>query len=426
MSELSLSPSISTLGARSLGNTVDSFCKNILFKKLGALKKGRLTIQDEKELRIFGEMEPIDNPSAHITVLKSDFYSRVSLGGSIGAGESYADQSWTCDNLPGLVRIFVANRDILASVDSGLGSLLQPLERLLHKARKNSVGGSKENIFAHYDLGNEFFQLFLDETMMYSCGIFPEASSSMFEASTEKNDRICRKLGLKSTDHLLEIGTGWGSFAVHAAKNYGCQVTTTTISRAQHDMAKERIQKEGLEDRIELMFEDYRDLKGSYDKLVSIEMVEAVGLDHLGEYFRVCGERLKSSGSMMLQAIIIREEFYEQARKSVDFIQKHIFPGSGIPSVSSLVGAAAENSNLRLFHQEDITAHYVRTLRAWTERLVSNKSEFLALGYPERLYRLWQFYFAYCEGGFHEKSIGLVQMLFTKPESGQPSLLGDL
>ncbi len=419
-----ITPSRIGASVKSFGSAVDSLCKSILFKKLSGIRTGRLVIKDGPDVRFFGETSPADGRSACITVLKSSFYTRAALGGSSGAGESYAAADWECDNLPGLVRIFVANRDQLNSLDSGVGALIQPLERLLHKARKNTVETASDNIKAHYDLGNDFFSLFLDETMMYSCGIFANENSSLFEASTEKNDRICRKLGLTPKDHVLEIGTGWGGFAVHAAKNYGCKITTTTISPSQFKMAEERVQKAGVGDRVTLLLEDYRHLKGTYDKLVSIEMVEAVGLDHLGTYFETCGARLKPSGSMLLQAIIIRDQYYEQARKSVDFIQKHIFPGSGIPSISSLVNAAADNTDMRLFHQEDITAHYVPTLRAWSERLRENKQQMIALGYPEHLYRLWQFYFGYCEGGFHEKSIGLVQMLFTKPQSEQPSILG--
>lgn len=422
----SITPSITQTQIRSLGRSVDKLCKSVLFKKLASIKTGRLLIQDENETRIFGENNPPDGLTATVKVHKSDFYSRASLGGSIGVGESYADQVWDCDNLAGLIRIFVANREILNSLDSGLGSLLQPLEKFLHKARRNSIDIARDNIRAHYDLGNNFFSLFLDESMMYSCGIFLNENSSLLEASTEKNDRICRKLGLTKNDHVLEIGTGWGGFALHAAKNYGCKITTTTISKSQLEMARARVKKAGLENNIELLYEDYRNLKGSYDKLVSIEMVEAVGLDHLHDYFRVCGKRLKPTGSMLLQGIIIRDQYYDQAKKSVDFIQKHIFPGSGIPSISSLVRASAESSDMRLFHQEDLTSHYVRTLRAWKKNLETRKMEFLAMGYSERLYRLWQFYFAYCEGGFHEKSIGLVQMLFTKPQSVQPTLLGDL
>lgn len=425
MNRTLISKPLGTTRVRSFGTAVDSLCKKALFKKLSRLERGHLVIREGQGFHSFGNANDEDM-KASITVVRSTFYPRTALGGSIGVAESYAEGDWLCDDLPSIVRIFVANREILNSLDGGLGALLQPLERLLHKARRNTVNKAKENIHAHYDLGNDFFSLFLDETMMYSCGIFPSAESTLFEASTEKNDRICRKLNLTPSDRVIEIGTGWGGFAIHAAKNYGCHVTTTTISKAQFEMAKQRIEEEGLQDRIKLLFEDYRNLKGTYDKLVSIEMVEAVGLDHLGTYFKACGNLLTPSGEMLIQAITIQDRFYEQARKSVDFIQKHIFPGSGIPSISSLVKASSEETDLRLFHQEDITSHYPLTLRAWTKNLKENKERFLSLGYPESLYRLWEFYFGYCEGGFMERSIGVAQMIFTKPENKKEPLLGIL
>lgn len=408
---------------KSPGSAIDALCRSVLFKKLRDIKRGRLIIIDQGQRHVFGPAESEFPVETTITVNRSDFYTRVSLGGSNGAGESYADGDWDCADLASLTRIFVANRDTLMTLDNGVGAALQPIERLIHKTRRNTVGKAKENIRAHYDLGNDFFSLFLDETMMYSCGIFKDAQSTLYEASTEKNDRICRKLALKPSDHVLEIGTGWGGFAIHAAKHYGCHITTTTISKAQYDMAQERIKREGVEDRITLLLEDYRNLTGTYDKLVSIEMIEAVGLDHLDEYFDVCSKRLAPHGTMMLQGIIIRDRYYEAAKKSVDFIKKHIFPGSGIPSVGALVKNSAA-ADLRLFHQEDLTAHYVRTLRSWSERLESRKTDFLNLGYPEKLYRLWQFYFGYCEGGFKENSIGLVQMMFTKQDHHHESILG--
>lgn len=425
MSEILISKPRQVVGIRSFGSGVDQITRNALFSKLAQLKRGQLVIKDGDSVRTFGNLQD-EEMKATVTVRRSNFYTRAALGGSIGVGESYAEGDWDCDDLASLVRIFVANRDILNSLDSGLGALLRPIERLIHRARRNTVDKAKYNIQAHYDLGNDFFSLFLDQSMMYSCGIFPTPESSLFEASTEKNDRICRKLNLNPQDHVVEIGTGWGGFAIHAAKNYGCQVTTTTISKAQFDLAQQRIKEEGLEDRIHLVFQDYRDLKGTYDKLVSIEMVEAVGLDHLGTYFKACSNLLKPSGLMLIQAITIQDRYYEEARKSVDFIQKHIFPGSGIPSISSLVKASSEETDMRLFHQEDITSNYPLTLREWARNLKQNKEKFLSLGYSEYLYRLWEFYFGYCEGGFMERSIGVAQMIFTKPENKRDALLGIL
>ena len=373
-----------------------------------------------------GNPESSADLRVRLTIHRSRTWSRTLLGGSIGSAESYVEGDWDCDNLTGLCRIFVANRAVLNQLDGGFGAVLSPLNKLLHRWRRNSVDGSRSNIQAHYDLGNDFFELFLDHTWMYSCGIYEKETSTLPEASEAKNDRICRKLELKPTDHLVEIGTGWGGFAIHAAKNYGCEVTTTTISDRQYELAQTRVREAGLESRIHLLKQDYRELTGQFDKLVSIEMVEAVGLEYLPVYFKKCGELLKPDGQMLLQAIVIQDQYYAQARKSVDFIQKYIFPGSGIPSVSSLVNASAEKTDMRLFHQEDIGEHYARTLHAWSERLASKATEAAQRGYPESLHRLWQFYFAYCEGGFIERSISCAQMLWTKPEAKKSPVLGRL
>lgn len=415
--------------SRSFGvGALDRWLGRVLAGKLEDLRRGSLELVDETAgtSRVFGESADRAFARARLTVHRPRFYARALLGGSVGAGESYAEGDWTADDLTALVRIFVANREALNGLDSGWGAVRRPLERALHRLRRNSIKGSRENIRAHYDLGDDFFAQFLDETWMYSCGIFPREDSSLRDASTEKNDRICRKLRLTPADHLLEIGTGWGGFALHAAQNYGCRVTTTTISAAQHERARGRIKAAGLEGKITLLKEDYRNLRGRYDKLVSIEMIEAVGLENLDVYFNTCSDRLKPAGSMLLQSILIRDQYYDAARRSVDFIQKHIFPGSGIPSVSAIAGAVARRTDLFMAHQEDLTPHYARTLRAWSDRLAANREKVLALGYPETLYRLWQYYFGYCEGGFLEKSIGVAQFLFTKPDFRGAPLLGDL
>ena len=394
----------------------DKLCRDLLFKKLSGIKNAFVEIIDPEEGSFsLGDRNAPPSHQSQIKINRLRAYSRMTLGGSIGAGESYMDGDWDCDNLVSLVRIFVLNRETLNALDGGAGALLSPFAKISHRLKKNSITGSKENIRAHYDLGNDFFSLFLDSTMMYSSGIFLKADSSLFEASTEKNDRICRKLKLKPTDHVLEIGTGWGGFALHAAKNYGCKITTTTISQRQFELAQKRIQEAKLEDRVTLLLKDYRLLEGTYDKLVSIEMIEAVGLDHLETYFEVCSQRLKPHGQMLLQAITIRDQYYDQARKNVDFIQRHIFPGSGIPSVCAMSEAIKKKTDLKIDHLEDIGIHYAQTLRLWGEALKENKAQVLSLGYTEALYRMWQFYFAYCEGGFREKSIGCAQISLTKP-----------
>jgi cyclopropane-fatty-acyl-phospholipid synthase len=326
------------------------------------------------------------------------FYSDVAFTGTVGAGEAYINGLWKCDDLTALVRLFVVNRELMNEVDSGWSRL-----------------------GAHYDLGNRFFELFLDETMAYSCGIFEHAHSTLLEASRAKFDAACSKLALAPGQHLLEIGTGWGGLAIHAARHYGCRVTTATISHEQYALARERIARAGLTDRITLLFEDYRELRGSYDALVSIEMIEAVGHHYLDTYFRQCSRLLKPTGAMLLQAITIRDQFYQQANRTVDFIKRFIFPGSFLPSVQVISSSIARVTDFNVFHLEDIGPHYARTLKLWRERLFARLADVRAQGYPESFVRMWEYYLCYCEGGFEERQLGDVQMLLTKPQSRRPS-----
>jgi cyclopropane-fatty-acyl-phospholipid synthase len=279
---------------------------------------------------------------------------------------------------------------------------------------RNTRAGSRRNISAHYDLGNEFFRLFLDETLMYSCALFERPEMTLAQASTAKLDAICHKLALGPQDHVLEIGTGWGGFALHAAGRYGCRVTTTTISRSQHALACERVRAAGLEDRVNVILEDYRDLKGNYDKLVSIEMIEAIGHQYFGEFFRRCEQRLVPGGQMLLQSITIADRHYARARDEVDFIKRYIFPGCCIPAVSALAQAMADASDLRIVHLEDIGPHYATTLARWRDNFLANLDQVRGLGYPESFCRMWEFYLSYCEGGFAERALGDVQMLLTR------------
>jgi cyclopropane-fatty-acyl-phospholipid synthase len=411
------------------GNQLDFFCRKIFFQKLNNLKQGKLEIVENfsntNKSFMFGEDSETDEISTKIIILNPRAYSRIALGGSIGAGESYRDKDWDTTDLKSLTRLiqlFVRNRETLQSMESGIGSIAAPIQKFLHRLRDNSVTGSKKNIHAHYDIGNNFFELFLDHTWMYSSAIFKNDSSTLEEGSIEKIDRICRKLKLGPNDHVMEIGTGWGGFAVHAAKNYGCHVTTTTISEEQYAFAQNRIKAAGLENKITLLFQDYRLLTGKFDKLVSIEMIEAVGLNHLDTYFEKCSSLLKPNGVMLLQAITIQDQFYEQAKKSVDFIQTHIFPGSGIPSVGSIASSISRKTDLRIGHLEDFGTHYARTLRFWSENLQRNYTQMIERGYPEELYRLWQFYLSYCEGGFIERSIGCAQIQLLKGEAKEISI----
>jgi cyclopropane-fatty-acyl-phospholipid synthase len=292
---------------------------------------------------------------------------------------------------------------------------------MLHWLNRNSPDGSRRNIAAHYDLGNDLFALFLDDTMAYSCGVFEREDATLHEAQVAKFERACRRLRLSPSDHLLEIGTGWGGLALHAASRYGCRVTTTTISREQHDWARERIRAAGLSDRVTLLLDDYRDLRGRYDKLVSIEMIEAVGHQFLDTYTAQCSRLLEPHGAMLLQAITIRDQLYAEALESVDFIQRYIFPGSFIPSVTAIADSVRRATDMKVFHLEDIGPHYATTLRRWRERFFERIDDVRRLGYSEQFVRMWDFYLCYCEGGFLERQLGDVQMLLTKPRCRLPA-----
>ena len=344
------------------------------------------------------------------------FYGDVVFGGSIGAAEAYMLGFWHCSNLVELVRLLVRNRHVLDGMDQGRFSWIsQNLRRVVHALHRNTQSGSRRNIAAHYDLGNDFFKLFLDEKMMYSCAYFETPEASLNEASLAKLERICQKLQLQQGYRVIEIGSGWGGFAIHAASRYGCHVTTTTISQQQYDLAKERIHAAGLEDRITLLFQDYRDLRGSFDKLVSIEMVEAIGHQYYESYFAQCAHLLKPYGLGLIQAITILDQQYAQARDEVDFIKKHIFPGSCIPAITPLLNAATRSSDLNLIHLEEIGPHYALTLRNWREAFMSQLEAVRHQGYSESFIKMWEFYLAYCEGAYLERAIGNAWMLFAKP-----------
>ncbi|MEY4762654.1 MAG: hypothetical protein RLZZ200_2510, partial [Pseudomonadota bacterium] len=387
-----------------------------LLHRLARLRDGELRLHADGETLRFGARTARCGLSVNLTVRDPQFWSLSAFGGTVGAGEAYINGHWRCDDLTALVRIMVLNRHVMEDMEGSLatrGSAL--LRRLLHWANRNSRSGSARNIAAHYDLGNELYKLMLDDTMAYSCGIFLDDEATLQEASIAKFDAACRKLALTPNDHLVEIGTGWGGLAIHAAQRYGCRVTTTTISRKQHDFAKEKIARLGLSDRITLLFDDYRDLKGGYDKLVSVEMIEAVGAQYLDTYFAKCSSLLKPNGAMLLQAITLQDQFYAGAVRSVDFIQRYIFPGSFIPSVTAIADSLTRVTDLKIFNLEDIGPHYAKTLRLWRERFFANIDQVRRLGYPETFSRLWEFYLCYCEGGYAERQLGNVQMLLTKP-----------
>lgn len=401
---------------------LDRLAKTLVLAQLKKIKHGRLRLIDGALDLSFGQRTASGPFDLTVRVLGPRFYSEVAFAGTVGAGEAYIDGLWQCEHLTDLVRLFVVNREMMNDMDAGWSRVSAPLLKLAHWLNRNDKRGSRRNIAAHYDLGNRFFELFLDETMAYSCGILERPDSTLAEASRAKFDAVCSKMALAPGQHLLEIGTGWGGLAIHAAQHYGCRVTTTTISREQFEFAQERIARAGLADRITLLHEDYRDLHGQFDALASIEMVEAVGQQYLDTYFRKCGSLLNSAGAMLLQAITICDQFYESQIRSVDFIQRFIFPGGSIPSVQVIIDAVARVTDMKLFHLEDIGPHYARTLRLWRERFFSSVAEVRALGYPERFVRMWEYYLCYCEGGFEERQLGDVQMLLTKPRSRRASL----
>ncbi len=392
------------------------FLRQRLLTQMVGLQHGRLIIRDAQGTTELGTSATQEaDLTVHIEVLDSAFYRAVAANGSVGAGEAYMDGLWCCSNLVGLIQLLVRNRDLLDGMETGLARLGGMAMRAWHSLQRNTRHGSRRNIAAHYDLGNDFFQLFLSPDLMYSSALWDGAEDTLDAASTRKLERICRMLDLKSGDRVIEIGTGWGGFALYAAQHYGCHVTTTTISREQHALASERVAEAGMSARVTLLLEDYRDLGGTYDKLVSIEMVEAIGAPYLDTYFRQLGRLLKPDGLALLQAITIEDHRYEQALKSVDFIKRHVFPGSFIPSIHALLAAKTRSSDLALVQLEDFGESYARTLEAWRERFMAQLHQVHAQGFDERFIRMWVFYLAYCEGGFRERSIGVAHLLLAKP-----------
>ncbi len=401
--------------------------RRLVLGRLAELQRGRLVVREAWG----GETLPLgsgrsDELQATLNVRDPSFYTQLALGGSVGAAESYMDGGWESDDLVALMRLMVLNRGVLDAMEGGLARFAAGAARLLYRVQANTRRGSRRNIAAHYDLGNAFFSQFLDDTLTYSAGIFEHPQATMAEASRAKLDRLCRKLALTADDHLLEIGTGWGSMALHAAREYGCRVTTATISREQHREATERVRAAGLSDRVTILLQDYRDLQGSFDKLVSVEMIEAVGHQYLDTYLETCSRLLKPDGVMALQVITMQDQHYSQALGEVDFIKRHVFPGSFIPSITAILDAATRSTDLKLFQMEDMTPHYVRTLQLWRERFLRNREAIAELGYDERFLRMWEYYLCYCEGGFAERLTGSAQLVLTRPDCRQAPVLPPL
>ena len=407
------------LGTNSL--TANLLRRGVL-RQLQKLRAGQLVVVEGDERHVFGRVgAPLQG---EIHVLDSATWGMVASSGSIGAGEAFIHGYWTSPDLTAVIRVFVSNLDVLDGMEGGMARLGRPFIQSLHWLNRNTREGSQKNIAAHYDLGNELFEQFLDPTMMYSAAQFLTPDDTLEQAQLNKLERICQKLVLTPDDHLLEIGTGWGSMAVYAAQNYGCLVTTTTLSKEQFAYTEQRIVQLGLQDRITLLLKDYRDLTGQFDKLVSIEMIEAVGHRFLPTYFKQCSYLLKDNGLMLLQAITIREQRYEQAKRSVDFIQRYIFPGGALPSVHKMIEIVGRDTDMNLLHMEDFGLHYARTLRLWHENFSHAHGYLMELGYDDYFLRLWEFYLCYCEGGFLERTIGTAQLLLAKPAALPQPLLG--
>ena len=389
---------------------LSSLAERAVASRLARLRNGRLVIRDGAMRTSWGEgsQAPVE-----IVVHDRRFYGAVAFGGAVGAGEAYADGWWTTDDLTGVVRLLLKNRELLEGLETGWARLANPLRRIGHALNANSRRGSRRNIGAHYDLSNDFFRLILDESMTYSCGVFERRGASLADAQAAKYARIAALLDLRTEDRVVEIGTGWGGFAIHAAARYGCHVTTTTISQEQYDVAVARVASAGLTHRVTVLKQDYRDLRGEYDKLVSIEMIEAVGHEYFDTFFAKCGELIRPDGRGVIQAITIADERYEAARREVDFIKRHIFPGSCIPSRAVLRRSAAA-ADLSFVHVDEIGLHYAETLHRWHENMRSHRDQIAALGFDARFQRLWEFYFCYCEGGFLERAIGTAQVVLAK------------
>lgn len=397
-------------------NQIIAFSKQL---KLGSIE---LILPDQSRT-ILGA--PQATPRHQIVVRDYRFFSRVLLSGDIGLGESYTNGEWDTDDIPGLVSLFIKNIDSLGQQRFSLSFFTGLYHRFLHRQRKNSVTGSQKNIQTHYDLSNQMYRQFLDETMTYSAAVFQSPEQSLAEAQRNKLQKIIQKARIKSDHHVLEIGSGWGSFAIEAVRQTGCRVTSITISEAQFQLAQERIAQAGLDDKIELKLCDYRSLEGQYDRLVSIEMIEAVGHDYLPEYFKTCQRLLKPNGIMVLQAIIIPDQRYKRYRKDFDWIRKHIFPGGHLPSLQAISNVLTNHTQFVIEDLENIGPHYALTLAQWRQRFLKAEQNIRALGFDQEFCRKWLFYFGFCEAAFSTRYLNDLQLVLTQPRNPDLALWSD-
>ncbi|MFL5773026.1 MAG: class I SAM-dependent methyltransferase [Flavisolibacter sp.] len=397
------------------------FYEKIILDLFSKMEKGRLNLNlPSGQILQFGKGG--EGLIANIRVNTNELFKRCVLYGDIGFGEAYVDGDWDTDNITNVIKWFILNIENAPSVSGSrtkntVLNLLKVFNRLSHYRRANSMNGSRKNISAHYDLNNDFFALFLDPGMTYSSAYYKEAEMDLHQAQAEKYDRLCKQLHLKPTDHVLEIGSGWGANAVHIAKNYGCRVTTVTISEEQYNYVKREIEKEGLGDKVTVLLKDYRLLEGKFDKIVSIEMLEAVGHEFLPVYFKKCNELLKSTGILALQVITCPDSRYESLRNGIDWIQKHIFPGSLLPSVAEINKNINVTSDFTLVNLKDIGLHYATTLAEWRQQFNRNIPEVKKLGFDDSFIRKWNYYFCYCEAAFAMRNINVMQMVYVRPNN---------
>ncbi len=397
-----------------------SLYESLLFNVFQKLTLGSLQLElpDGHTLH-FGNGTEV---KARVRVINNEFFVKSVLYGDIGFAESYLDGDWHTDNIYDIIHWFIINLDANPAL-TGKGirkyalNLFRVVNSFTHSARKNTINGSKRNIAEHYDLGNDFYKLFLDKSMTYSSAIFKLPEQSLEEAQSEKYDRLCREINLKSSDHVLEIGSGWGGFALHAARNYGCRITTVTISEEQFKYAHDLFLSEGLSNQIDIHLQDYRTLEGSYDKIVSIEMLEAVGHRYLPVYFEKVNELLKPNGCIGLQVITSQDKRYEEFRNDVDFIMKHIFPGSQTPSITAIQQAINKVSDLNLHDAKDIGLDYTKTLRFWFNAFNNRLDEVNGLGMNDKFIRKWNYYLQYCEAAFRLRHITVMQLVYTRPNN---------
>ncbi|ROV58863.1 class I SAM-dependent methyltransferase [Vibrio ponticus] len=400
--------------------SVEKTARSVVFSCIHKIVIGTLTVVEEFEAGKVVHREKFGSgndsqPVAVIIVRNPAFYTRLLKGGSIAAAEAYMDGWWDSPDLTALTEIMARNLAMLDNLESRTSFLTDIIHRVSHWFNRNTLENSEKNIHAHYDLSNDLYQTFLDQNMLYSSAIFSSETDSLEQAQINKMERLCQQLQLKPTDHVIEIGTGWGAMAIYMAQTYGCHVTTTTISDAQFDYAQQRVEELGLENRITLLKQDYRLLEGEYDKLVSIEMIEAVGKEYLTSYIQKCQSLLKPQGLMAIQAITIADQRYKSYSNSVDFIQKYIFPGGFLPSITALTQTTTKSSDLVLRDLFDIGEDYAMTLSHWHQRFNANLARVTELGFDERFVRMWNYYFCYCEGGFKAKTISTVHMTFQRP-----------